>query len=61
MSVEKFLTPREAAVALSVGMTRVYALLYSGQLEGRKADDGANWLIPASAIQERLKAKRQSR
>lgn len=48
------LSPKEAALLLNVGMTRIYALLYAGQIEGHKADDG-KWSIPQNAIEERLK------
>jgi excisionase family DNA binding protein len=44
----------ETAHRLGVGLGFVYALIWSGKLPGRKV--GRRWLIPAQAIEERLKA-----
>jgi len=49
----KALTPREAAVALSVSLQFVYQLIWSGKLEANKVQKV--WLIPASAIDARRK------
>ena len=48
-------TPREAAQRLRVRLDVVYALLWAGKLPARKQD--GRWLIPASAVEARLKAK----
>ena len=52
MAKEKMLNPREAAQRLNVGLQRLYVLLYSGKLRAEK--QGNRWMIPASAITERL-------
>lgn len=51
------LTAREAAQHLSQRLDSVYALLWAGRLPGRKQD--GRWFIPASAVESRLKARRQ--
>jgi excisionase family DNA binding protein len=55
MVLGKTLNPREAARRLGVGMPRIYALLWSGKLQATK--QGNCWLIPASAVEARLKAQ----
>lgn len=52
MVKEKMLSPRDAAQKLNIGLQRLYVLLYSGKLRAEK--QGNRWLIPASAIAERL-------
>ncbi len=45
-------TPKEAAQRLGVGLSHAYQLIWAGRLRARR-DDG-RWLIPISAIEERL-------
>jgi len=52
MTKERMLNPREAAQRLNIGLQRLYVLLYSGKLRANK--QGNRWMIPASAITERL-------
>ena len=52
MAKEKMLNPRGAAQRLNVGLQRLYVLLYSGKLRAEK--QGNRWMIPTSAITERL-------
>lgn len=53
MAKEKMLNPREAAQRLNVGLQRLYVLLYNGKLRAEKV--GNRWMIPPSAITERLR------
>lgn len=53
------ITPREAAQRLGQRLDSVYALVWTGRLPARKQD--GRWLIPASAVESRLKAKGQKR
>lgn len=50
------LSVREACILLGVGLSRLYALLWSGQLAGTKQD--GVWRIPRAAVEER-KAEQQ--
>jgi len=51
-------TPTEAALILRVSPTRVRQLLQDGELEGQR-DAAGHWLIPASAVHERLELLRR--
>jgi excisionase family DNA binding protein len=51
MKRETTLTPHQAAQRLHVGMSRLYALLYSGKLRASK--HGNRWVVPESAVAER--------
>jgi excisionase family DNA binding protein len=51
-------TPTEAALILRVSPTRVRQLLQDGELEGER-DAAGHWLIPASAVHERLELLRR--
>ncbi len=53
---ETGLSPREAALRLSIGLDFVYRELWSGKLPGRKEE--GRWVIPATAIEERLARRR---
>ena len=53
------LSTRQTAKALGVGLRHVLTLLYEGKLPGaRKA--GRKWVIPAAAIEARLKTREQT-
>jgi len=45
-------TPREAALKLRIRLDAVYALIWAGRLPALKLD--GRWLIPVSAVEERL-------
>ncbi len=53
---ETGLSPRGAALRLSIGLDFVYRELWSGKLPGRKEE--GRWVIPATAIEERLARRR---
>ncbi|HEV2206364.1 MAG TPA: helix-turn-helix domain-containing protein [Candidatus Acidoferrales bacterium] len=60
MSTNAMLSPAEAARLLKIGMTRIYALLYAGQIKAHKNADGT-WSIPESAVAERIKERKSDR
>jgi len=53
------ISPREAARRLGVSLYYIYQSLWAGKLPGEKC--GKQWLIPASAVADRLKGKEASR
>ena len=56
--IEK-LTPREAARRLRIRLDLTYALIWAGKLEARKQE--GRWLIPASAVEARLRKRQEVR
>lgn len=56
---DEFLQAAEAARKLRIGVDRLYALLWSGKLPGRKVD--GQWRIPEAAVEERRKTLSQRR
>ena len=52
---EKFLTPRQTAVALGIRLDATYALIWAGKLEAEKRD--GRWLIPKQAVEQRIRAR----
>ncbi len=48
------LTPEEASRYLRLSVESIYALLYRGELEGKRADRG--WLIERSHLESLLEA-----
>ena len=55
MKKEAQMTPRQAALRLDQHLSYVYQLLYAGKLAGTMRD--GRWLIPAEAVDVRLKAR----
>jgi len=55
MANEQEVSAVEAARKLGVGLDYLYALLWTGRLEGRKV--GLRWRIPVSAVEARLKER----
>lgn len=53
--MQKDLTVSQASRTLGVTLDYVYRLIYAGKLAARKSE--GRWLIPASAIESRLKAR----
>jgi hypothetical protein len=53
MRKQQVLKPREAAQALGTRLDSIYSAIWAGKLTARKQD--GRWLIPISAIEERLK------
>lgn len=47
--------PRKAALLLGIRLDAVYSLLWGGKLRAEKRD--GRWLIPAWAVEERLKKR----
>jgi hypothetical protein len=45
-----YYTPGEAAKALGIPPIRVFAMLCSGELEGRQ-DERARWWVPVGAVE----------
>jgi excisionase family DNA binding protein len=58
VSQDKEISAVEAARTLGVGLDYLYSLLWTGKLAGRKV--GNLWRIPASAVDQRLKAREKS-
>ena len=52
------LSPRQAAVRLGIRLDALYSLLWAGKLTGNKHN--GRWMIPVSAVTERLKARKAS-
>jgi excisionase family DNA binding protein len=52
------LTIREAAIQLGVTLQYAYGLAQTGRLPGAFKKDG-RWLVPQTAINDRLKKRRQ--
>jgi excisionase family DNA binding protein len=50
------LTTREASAVLGVSIRQILTLLYEGKLPGHKV--GMVWQIPASAVEQRLEARK---
>ena len=55
MKKQDLLKPRDAARALGIRLDAIYPLIWAGRLEAVKQD--GRWLIPASAIESRLRAR----
>jgi excisionase family DNA binding protein len=55
MSRTNGLTPREVAVRLKVSLAYVYHLVWAKKLPAERTR--GRWLIPADAVEVRLKAK----
>jgi excisionase family DNA binding protein len=55
MKPNTFLTTRETAQALGIGLRHVLTLLYEGKLPGAKKQK-RTWMVPASAVVARLKS-----
>ena len=55
MTMAKELTAGEACQRLNVTLDALYRLLYAAKLPARKTD--GRWLIPAEAVEARLKAR----
>ena len=55
MKAKTLLTTRQTAQALGIGLRHVLTLLYEGKLPGARKERRA-WVIPAAAIEARLKA-----
>lgn len=55
MTTDKELTAVEATRRLRITIDALYRLIYAGKLPARKSDK--RWLIPASAVEKRLKAR----
>lgn len=55
MSKRNEMTPREAAQELGLRLDSIYSLVWAGKLPARKQD--GRWLIPAAAVEARLKAR----
>jgi len=53
MKKEEMLKSREAARALGIGLDSIYSAIWAGKLAAKKQD--GRWLIPASAIEARLR------
>ena len=53
--MQKELTVSQASRTLGVTLDYVYRLLHAGKLAARKCE--GRWLIPASAIESRLKVR----
>ena len=53
MKKQEVLKPCEAAKALGTRLDAIYSAIWSGRLPATKQD--GRWLIPISAIEERLK------
>jgi hypothetical protein len=53
MKKQQMLKPREAAQALGTRLDSIYSAIWAGKLVASKQD--GRWLIPVSAIEERLK------
>jgi excisionase family DNA binding protein len=49
------LTPAQAARRLGITLDAIYKLLYAAKLPGKKV--GARWLLPADAVEERLRKR----
>jgi excisionase family DNA binding protein len=49
------LTPRQAAIRLSVSLAHIYHLVWAGKLPAKRA--GGRWQIEADAVEIRLKAR----
>ena len=55
MKKQEMLKPREAARALGIRLDAIYPLIWAGRLEAIRQD--GRWLIPASAVEARLKQR----
>ena len=55
MKKEEMLKPREAARVLGTRLDSIYSAIWAGKLTAKKQD--GRWLIPASAIEARLKGR----
>ena len=53
MKKVEFLSPREAAIRLHIGLNAVYALLWAGKLQATRSDN--RWQIPCSAVEDRIR------
>ena len=53
MKKVEFLSPREAAIRLHIGLNAVYALLWAGKLQATRSDN--RWQIPYSAVDDRIR------
>ena len=60
MKQDKNLTVRQAAGRLGVTLKYVRDLLYEGKLSGARKT-GKRWMIPAAAVEERLKDRERAR
>jgi excisionase family DNA binding protein len=49
----EFLSPREAAIRLHIGLNAVYALLWAGKLQATHTNN--RWQIPCSAVEDRIR------
>lgn len=56
--VKETISVTEAAKRLSIGLNHLYALLWSGKLDGRKV--GGRWEVSLQAVEERLKLLRSN-
>ena len=52
MKKVEFLSPREAAIRLHIGLNAVYALLWAGKLQATRPNN--RWQIPCSAVEDRI-------
>jgi len=59
MRKENDLTVRETAEKLGVRLDYTYELIWTGRLPARRVD--GRWLIPAQAVEDRLKGKAVAR
>jgi hypothetical protein len=59
MKPDRFLTTRQTAQALEVGLRQVLTLLYEGKLPGARKQN-RNWMVPASAVVARLKSRNKA-
>jgi len=53
MKKVEFLSPREAAIRLGIGLNAVYALLWAGKLQATRANN--RWQIPCAAVEDRIR------
>jgi excisionase family DNA binding protein len=49
----EYLSPRDAAIRLGIGLNAVYALLWAGKLQATRSDN--RWQIPCSAVEDRIR------
>ncbi len=55
---KKTMITRDAAHRLGIGLHHLYELIWSKKLPARRVD--GRWLIPAAAVEARLKAKKNA-